>query len=84
MSKVCLTPLVDSQPPDSSQRILKKKEAPCHQHERNFWSRLGAHSRFSLDLASCAAFASFLKNVDASLIIPSSLNPLVLVSFVPL
>lgn len=82
MSKVCLTQLVDSQPPDSSQRILKKKEAVISMKQTfgvTWWSQ-----QISLDLASCAAFASFLKNVDTSLIIPSSLNPLVLVSFVPL
>lgn len=80
MSMVCLTQLIDTQLLVFSQGISKKKEAPCHQHETDLWS----HLEISVDLASSAAVARFLKNVDASLTIPSSSHSLVLVSFVPL
>lgn len=43
---VRLTQLIDSQPPGSRQGILKKKEAPRHQHKTNLWS----HSEATADV----------------------------------
>lgn len=84
MNMVCLTPLIDS-------HLLlfldKESQKRRRHHVISIKQTCGVTwkpEQIFVDLASSAAVANFLKNVNASLTIPSSSNSLVLVSFVPL
>lgn len=55
MSMVYLTQLIYCQPPGSWQGILKKKEAPCHQHKTNLWSHSEATADFCWSGFQCGS-----------------------------